>query len=157
MTQLLLIAGVIILSAGVVFAFRNASSGAAFSYMGLTSIYGSKISYINAGLVCFWALAVLIVLFVNIWRQHKLQIPNVGRNFIVGGALVGMVAGLVLGYAAMVVGSALGVCLGTMAWWRTPSGIACQQKFVRVLAEVGLPAVVTMSVAGVALSALVAR
>lgn len=62
MSTFLLIAGVLLLSAGVVFAFRSATSGVAFSYLGIMALYDSRYVAIDSNLVLFWALGVLIVL-----------------------------------------------------------------------------------------------
>ena len=124
MSTFLLIAGVLLLSAGVVFAFRSATSGVAFSYLGIMALYDSRYVAIDSNLVLFWALGVLIVLFANFWRRMRRPATNVCRNYIVGGTLVGMLVGMLLGYAGMVGGAVVGAALGAVAWSRTPSGHA---------------------------------
>ena len=79
---------------------------------------------------------------------------NVCRNYIVGGTLVGMLVGMLLGYAGMVGGAVVGAALGAVAWSRTPSGHASDEPLLAVFARIGLPAVVTMSIAGIALDAV---
>lgn len=53
MSTFLLIASVLLLSAGVVFAFRSATSGAAFSYLGIMALYDSRYVAIDSNLVLF--------------------------------------------------------------------------------------------------------
>lgn len=155
METLLLVAGVILLSGAVVLAFRSASSGVAMSYLGISAVRGSKYVVINDQLLLFWAMAAMIVLLAGFWQRRRLPLPNLCLNYIVGGTLVGMIVGAVLGYSAMVGGAMAGALLGGVAWKRTRSGEATQIKFWRILAEVGLPAVVTMSIVGIALNYLV--
>ena len=102
----------------------------------------------------FWALGVLIVLFANFWRRMRRPATNVCRNYIVGGTLVGMLVGMLLGYAGMIGGAVVGAALGAVAWSRTPSGHASAEPLLAVFARIGLPAVVTMSIAGLALDAV---
>ncbi|MDO5333548.1 MAG: hypothetical protein Q4F93_05985 [bacterium] len=154
MSTFLLIAGVLLLSAGVVLAFRSATSGVAFSYLGIMALYDSRYVAIDSNLVLFWALGVLIVLFANFWRRMRRPATNVCRNYIVGGTLVGMLVGMLLGYAGMVGGAVVGAALGAVAWSRTPSGHASAEPLLAVFARIGLPAVVTMSIAGIALDAV---
>lgn len=111
MSTFLLIASVLLLSAGVVFAFRSATSGAAFSYLGIMALYDSRYVAIDSNLVLFWALGVLIVLFANFWRRMRRPATNVCRNYIVGGTLVGMLVGMLLGYAGMIGGAVVGAAL----------------------------------------------
>ena len=155
MGQLLLIVGALLLSAAVVLAFRSSASGAAFSYLGISALRGSKYIIFNDNLLLFWALAVLIVLTITMWRGKSLNLPQVCRNYIVGGSLAGMALGLLGGYGLLVGDTAIGAVLGAVAWSRTASGISSQLKLWKPLVEIGLPAVVTMSIIGIALHALV--
>ncbi len=93
-------------------AFRSSSSGAAFAYLGAVAVVNSGYVSIASSTLLFWAIAVLIILFIGWMRVPWVRVPVICRNYIVGGALVGMVAGLTLGYAAMIGGSALGAGLG---------------------------------------------
>lgn len=151
METLLLIAGVLALCGALVMAFRSSSSGAAFAYLGVVAVVNSGYVSIPSSTLLFWAIAVLIILFIGWMNATSVTVPVICRNYIVGGALVGMIAGLTLGNAAMVAGSALGAVLGAVAFSRTPASGIVGRRFWRVLAEVGLPAVVTMTLVGLAL------
>ncbi len=152
METLLLTAGVLALCGALVMAFRSSSSGAAFAYLGAVAVVNSGYVSIASSTLLFWAIAVMIILFIGWMRVPWVRVPVICRNYIVGGALVGMVAGLTLGYAAMIGGSALGTGLGGLAFSRTPAAAGIRQRMWRVLAEVGLPAVVTMTLVGLALA-----
>jgi len=159
METLLLVGGIIALCGGMVFAFRSASSGVVFSFLGLTAMNSSGYTAISPRILLFWAIAVLIVLFIGRARGNAPTVASLGRNYIVGGALAGMMAGVTLGHAAMVAGSALGALLGGIAYGRTVSGkaLADGHRLWRGIVEVGLPAVVSMSMAGLALEGLINR
>lgn len=151
METLLLTGGVIMICAALVMAFRSASSGAAFAFIGVSAAVDSGYVSVPSSTLLFWAIAVMIVLFIGWMRVRMIPVSNVCRNYIVGGALVGMLVGLTLGHAAMVTGSVAGAALGGVAFSRITStgGI---KSLPRVLAEVGLPAVVTMTLIGLALA-----
>lgn len=151
METLLLIVGVLALCGALVMAFRSSSSGAAFAYLGVVAVVNSGYVSIPSSTLLFWAIAVLIILFIGWMHVRVVRVPVICRNYIVGGALVGMIAGLTLGNAAMVAGSALGAVLGAVAFSRTPASGIIGRRFWQVLAEVGLPAVVTMTLVGLAL------
>lgn len=151
METLLLTGGVILLCGSLVMAFRSSSSGAAGAYLGTVAIVDSGYVSIPSSTLLFWAIAVMIVVVIGWMRVATVKVPCVCRNYIVGGALVGMIAGLTLGNAAMIGGSFLGAVLGGVAFSRTPAAGEVKAHLIRVLAEIGLPAVVTMTLVGLAL------
>lgn len=87
-------------------------------------------------------------------RQKSHPVAN---RYIAGGALVGMLAALTLGQSAMIVGSAVGAVLGGVAWSRTPSGKSASVGLWRIVVSDGLPAVVTMTVIGMAVGMLLIK
>lgn len=152
METLLLTAGVLALCGAMVMAFRSSSSGAAFAYLGTIALTRSGYVSIPSSTLLFWAIAVLIVLFIGWMRVRMVNVTGVCRNYIVGGSLVGMIAGLTMGSAAMIAGSAIGAMLGGVAFSRVSASGLHGARLWRVLAEVGLPAVVTMTLVGLALA-----
>lgn len=155
MDVLLLIAGVLALCGALVMAFRSSSSGAAFAYLGTVALTNSRYVSIPSSTLLFWAIAVLIILFIGWMRVRMTKVPGVCRNYIVGGSLVGMIAGLTLGSAAMIAGSAIGAMLGGVAYSRISASGLSGRHLWRVLAEVGLPAVVTMTLVGLSLAGVI--
>lgn len=148
---LLLIAGAICLSGALVSAFRWSTTGLAFAYLGMMAVRQSACIRIDSNLMLFWAVATLILLVVRLWTPHMQPVSQTGRNYIVGGALVGMLPGVLLGYAEMIIGSVIGAFLGLIAWRRTPKGSESRVNTLKTACEVGLPAVVTMSMIGLTL------
>lgn len=157
METLLLIGSVICLTGGIVWAFRSATSGVAFTYLGLGALYNSRFIAVSSNEMLFWAIASLLLIFAGFSRLYRSRFPHVWRNYIVGGALVGMVAGCTLGHPGIISGAALGAMLGGVAYTRTAAGSPMRSRLWRALVEVGLPAVVTMSMVGVALFGVMHR
>lgn len=146
--ELLLIVGVILVSGGLVSAFRSSTSGAAFTFMGVSALDRSRYAAIDSQTLLFWAIAVLIVLFIGYSSRKSDVVPNLWKNYIVGGALAGMVVGLIYGQAGMIVGSAAGAVLGAVACWRISRSAVNHRALRRAVVTVGLPAVVTMTLVG---------
>lgn len=156
MATFLLITGVILLSVGIVEAFRHPSAGAVAAYAGIISLsysgYGASLSQRT---LLFWAIAVIIVCGISMAGGDRIphgQTP--ARYYITGGALAGMLAGLTLGQSGMIIGSAIGAILGGLAWSRTPSGRTAPGKLWGMVLSTGLPAIVTMTLDGKALAQL---
>ncbi len=138
-------------------AFRSSASGAASAYLGASALSQSNHIHISSDSLLFWAVAVMIILVINWMRVRILPVTGIFRNYVVGGALVGMMAGVTLGNAAMIAGSAIGAFLGGLAYSRTAAGAASGGMAWRPLVEVGLPAVVTMTLIGLALNGVIGR
>ena len=68
-----------------------------------------------------------------------------------------MLAGFTLGGGWPTAGAALGALLGGLAWSRTPRGRDAMGSVWRMIVTAGLPAVVVMAMAGLALQALTAH
>ena len=159
MATFLLITGVILLSAGIVEAFRHPSAGAVASYAGLVAMLNSGYgSPLTQQALLFWAIAVIMVCGISMAGGDTRQKSHpVANRYIAGGALVGMLAALTLGQSAMIVGSAVGAVLGGVAWSRTPSGKSASVGLWRIVVSDELPAVVTMTVIGMAVGMLLIK
>ena len=155
MNAFLLVGGVLMLSAGLVLAFRHFSSGAMFSYLGMWCVASSGYAVIGRQALVFWAVATIVVCAIGAARRTDLS-PVPARYFITGGALTGMLAGLTLGQAPMILAAAIGAVLGGILYSRTPSGKQAGSQW-RQTVETGLPAIVIMSMAGITLSGIIAR
>ena len=116
--------------------------------MGVSALDRSRYAAIDSQTLLFWAIAVLIVLFIGYSSRKSDVVPNLWKNYIVGGALAGMVVGLTYGQAGMIVGSAAGAVLGAVACGRMGRHAVNYKALRRAVVTVGLPAVVTMTLAG---------
>lgn len=152
--ELFLILGVIMLSSGVVMAFRSSSSGVAFSYIGVSALSHSRYAVFNEEVLVFWAIAAVIVVVIDLVKRGFGNYPNLWKNYIVGVALAGMAVGLVYGSSGVSIGAIAGAVLGGLACRRAGGGSWGAKGFWRVVAAVGLPAVVTMTIVGIGIIGL---
>ncbi len=120
--ELFLILGVIMLSSGVVMAFRSSSSGVAFSYIGVSALSHSRYAVFNEEVLVFWAIAAVIVVVIDLVKRGFGHYPNLWKNYIVGGALAGMAVGLVYGSSGVSIGAIAGAVLGGLACRRVGGG-----------------------------------
>lgn len=148
------------ISAGLAGAFaRSTSASACATFVGLVALrdsgYGASMP---AQTLMFWAIAVIIVCLIR-YAGGKSEADNIpsARYYIAGGALAGMLAGFTLGGGWTTAGAALGALLGGLAWSRTPRGRDAMGSVWRMIVTAGLPAVVVMAMAGLALQALTAH
>lgn len=156
MATFLLVSGVILLSAGVVLAFRRTSAAAVLAYAGLVAVwYSGYAAAIMQSSLLFWAIAVIIVCGIRMaGGGASSDSAPVARYYITGGALAGMLAGLTLGQSGMISGSVTGCIIGALAWSRTPAGRGYSRGLWGLTVASGLPAVVTMTLVGMAVSQL---
>lgn len=155
MDEFYLIAGALLMSGALVLAFRHSAAGAVAAYAGAWALRTSGYSPVGSRLLLFWAIAVLIVVSIEMSRQTKLTAPFRARCFIVGGAIAGMAAGLVFHQAGAIIGAAAGALLGGVAHM----GLS-RQRDIRTVARwvvaVGLPAVVTVSLVALGVQGILA-
>lgn len=157
MAMFLLILAVLLLSLGVVEAFRRPMPLAVCaSFAGLVSLWYSGYSYgLSGRTLLFWAIAVIIVCGIRFagGSSEADRIPA-ARYYIAGGSLVGMLAAFTLGQGGMIVGAAVGAALGGVAWSRTPGGRDAFGSVWSMVVSTGLPAAIAMVMTGLALESL---
>lgn len=150
MATFMLVTGVILLSAGIVMAFRLPSSAAMLSYAALIAIWYSGYSsgLTQRGLL-FWAIAVIIICGIGMaGGGDALRGLPLARYYTVGGALAGMLAAIAAGQSVMILGAAAGAFIGAIAWSRTPAGRTHRNDIWKITVASGIPATVTMTIAG---------
>lgn len=156
MDEFYLISGALLMSAALVLAFRHASAGAVSAYAGAWALRMSGHSPVSSRLLLFWAIAVLIVVSIDMARGKAPAIPFRARCFIVGGSIAGMAAGLALQQAGAILGAAAGAILGGIACMGL-SRIRDSRLAGRWVVAVGLPSVVTVSLVAMAIQAILAK
>lgn len=160
MHTLLLIAGALMLSVGLVEAFRRTMPGAVCaSYLGIVALWDSGYTHgLSGQTLLFWAIAVCIICAIRLvgGRSESDTIPS-ARYYIAGGSLAGMLAGFILGQAGMIVGAALGAVLGGMAWSRTPHGRDSMGSITGMIVTTGLPVTVVMVLIGLSIASLTSQ
>lgn len=156
MAEFYLIAGALLMSGALVLAFRHSAAGAVAAYAGAWALRMSGYSPVSARLLLFWAIAVLIVVSINMARESKPAIPFRARCFIVGGSIAGMAAGLAFYQGGAILGAAAGAALGGVAYMG-PHSLRDKRLIGRWIVTVGLPAVVTVSLVAMAIQGILAR
>lgn len=160
MTTFLLILTVILALGAIVLSFLDGSVAAVVAFAALCCT--GFIPGIDPGatVFIFWGVAAAIALALRFMLPESVKRSRLGVPYISGGALAGMLVGLALSsHAAIVAGAFVGAILGGVAYARTPAGKVLEfptSKFLNYLCAKGLPAVVTMSIAGTVAAVLAA-
>jgi len=118
------------------------------AYMGLWLVNLSHRVWIDPNQLIFWGIAVVLLMLIN-FAKPDVKEASLPSAYTAVGAIAGALLGVLAlpDYAGMIIGSALGATLGTLAFSQTPKGrVAIKfptSKFFHYLCVVGLPAVVT--------------
>lgn len=156
MVEFYLISGALLMSAAIVLSFRGSAGSSVAAYAGLWALRASGYSPVSSRLLLFWAIAVMIVVSIEIARRVRLEIPLKARCFIAGGALAGMAAGLVFHQAGAIICSTAGVFLGAVAYMRL-GNLRDPRVAGRWALAVGAPAVVTMTLIAIGIEGIIAK
>ena len=146
MDEFYLISGALLMSAAIVMAFRTSSGGAVAAYAGAWAMRASGYAPIDSTLLLFWAIAVMIVVCIDMTRRSPVGAP---RRAIVGT----VTAGLTFHQAGAILGAATGAILGAAAY-RGLSRQADLRRLGRWTVAIGLPAVVTMALVAISLQGI---
>lgn len=142
---------ILLLIAGIILTFLSSRLACPTSYLGLLGI-GLTIADIPAtNSLIFWGIATAIVICLEYMLPKKITSSRRGVGYIAGAALAGTFVGLAISHEWMIVGAVAGAILGGIAYSRTPAGSIMEfpsSKFLNYLCAKGLPAVVTMCMAG---------
>lgn len=156
MDEFYLISGALLMSAAIVLAFRSSSGSAVAAYAGVWAMRASGYAPVSSRLLLFWAIAVLIVVSIDIVRRAPLMVPNRARYFIAGGSLAGMAAGLMFSQAGVIICSTAGVLLGLGAYMSL-SRMRQWNIAARWAIATGLPAIVTMTLVAIGIQGILAK
>lgn len=148
---------VLFISVAVVLAFFTSVYAAVVAFLGLCCAGLVPGIVLPANTYIFWGVSMLIVVALGYILPPTVSRSRLGIPYIVGACLAGAVVGLSMSHAAMIIGATLGAALGGMAFAKTPEGKVLEfpnSKFLNYLCAKGLPAIVTMCIAGTAASIL---
>ncbi|MCI9286131.1 MAG: hypothetical protein HFJ91_10190 [Muribaculaceae bacterium] len=143
----------ILLVMAVVMSFFTSTYAAAIAFLGLCCAGLLPGEHLSVASYVFWGVAMVIVIALGFMLPPGVARSRKGLPYIAGGALAGMAVGLTFSHAALVAGAFIGAVLGGVAYARTPQGKVLEfptSRFLNYLCAKGLPAVVTMSIAGTA-------
>ncbi|MCM1076909.1 MAG: hypothetical protein NC411_06075 [Bacteroides sp.] len=141
---------IILLLAGIVLTFMSNKWAVVAAYVGMLGI-GLTVANVTYTSLIFWGVATVIVLILQFLLPKGISSSRRGVGYIAGAALAGALAGLTVSHGWMIIGSVIGAALGGVAYSRTPAGKVMEfpsSKFLNYLCAKGLPAVVTMCIAG---------
>ena len=103
----------------------------------------------------FWAVAVILIVGIQMARGRRLSAPASLRAYIAGGALAFTLVGCILGQAGMILGAVIGVFLGGVAYMRVhrPHG----PRYWALVVGIATPTVATAVLTAMTVVALIAR
>lgn len=150
MTVLIVIA-VILLSSAATVSFRPAMPPALLAYAGLWVLDFSGLIAPDRQLMVFWGIATFIAVLIGLAMPMRR-----GYTSVAVGTLIGMLAGIyTYPGAGIVCGSFLGALIGYVLYRRSPRGNRDRSPFLSSFCGIGLPAIVTFSIIGVALQLII--
>ena len=138
------------------------------SFLGLFTLSfartdGYPLLPINGTILTTWLSMTLVVMVASYLQPEPIRCQTRGMAYIIGGAVTGMVVGL-LGftfttvpsvlYAIMILATVIGIFLGFLLYTRTPDGAPVaigSGNFFRYLLAKGFPTAITVMQPGVAL------
>lgn len=149
---------IILLVLAAVLTFVSAAYGTAVAFLGLCVAGLLPGVEFGAGVYMFWGVAMIIVIALYFILPRSVSASRVGIPYIVTATLAGMLVGLAISHAAMIIGAVVAAVLGGVTYARTPSGGVLgfpSAKFWNYLCAKGLPAVIAFCTIGTAIPVLV--
>ena len=156
LTTLTIFSALITLGA-LVLAFIPRSYAPATCWAGMLLMHFSGNAVVSTGVLAWWGTAALIVLGIGYLSPSGLPFPRAANFYTTGGAVAGALVGLLAASYGLIIGAVVGAVLGAMAYMRTPQGRRAAGgggMLGSILAVCGLPSVVTVSIAGYTLTAI---
>ena len=150
---------IILLVLAAALTFYSATYGTAVAFLGLCTAGLIPGIQLEAATYLFWGTAMLIVIALNYILPHGVATSRLGIPYIFTAALAGMLTGLAISHAAMIVGAVFAAILGGVAYARTPKGRVLSfptHKFWNYLCAKGLPAVISFCIIGTAIPIIAA-
>lgn len=155
MNLTVLICGCMLMAAGMVLAFLSSRYASVAAYLALWVCRYSGAVSLELSTLLFWGAATALCIGIDLLLPQTIARGRAGVVHISGGALAGSAVGMCSNtMAGVICGAALGAFFGAMAFSSTSAGKPMHfpsAKFFNYLAAKGLPATVTMSMAGMIL------
>lgn len=147
----ILVVCIILLVLAVALTFYSTTYGSAVAFLALCTSGLLPGVHLGATTYMFWGVAMLIVIALNYILPHAVVASRLGVSYIFTASLAGMLIGLSISHAAMIVGAFSAAILGGVAYGRTPKGRQLAYptpRFWNYLCAKGLPAVISFSITG---------
>lgn len=147
----ILVVCIILLVLAVALTFYSTTYGTAVAFLALCMSGLMPGVHLGASTYMFWGVAMLIVIALNFILPQGVTASRLGVPYIFTASLAGMLIGLTVSHAAMIVGAFFAALLGGVAYGRTPKGHQLAyptHRFWNYLCAKGLPAVISFSIIG---------
>lgn len=150
----LLILGILLMASSLYLCVKPHIPAVIASYGGLWVIQWSGMLAFPSRMMSYWGVMTVVVIIILSMLPQPLLKTTRGMIHITVASFCGMLIGASMGYAPMIIGSFIGAFAGCLIFSRTPKGVALNfpsSKFVQYFCAKGLPAVVTISLIGIAI------
>lgn len=154
MATLCIILGSLLMCGAIAMVFRPLFPGSLLAYAGLWAFHLSGYFPVTMHELMFWGVATVLVICADRLLPRGNTLSMSGRGYVGVGTMAGMIVGMLMASAGIILGAVIGTFLGAMAYSRTPQGRGLEFPsaiFVRFLCSRGLPAVITLSQVGLIL------
>lgn len=142
---ILIIGAIVLLIIALVASFKGYGWTAVVAFIALWLVGASGAVLTTWGITSFLVWGLTVILPQSVAGSSR------GQGYVVIGAIVGTILGLLIGYGGPVIGAVTGTIFGGVAYGLTPDGRALgfpSTQFFNYLAAKGFPAAVTMSIIG---------
>ncbi len=150
----LLISGILLMLLSLYLCVRPHIPAVIAAYGGLWLMQWSELLVFPSVMLSYWGVMTMIVVIIVSMLPQPVVKATQGMRHITVGALAGMLLGATIGYAPMIIGAFAGALAGCVVFARTPKGSVLRfpsARFVQYFCAKGLPAVVTVSLVGIAI------
>ena len=159
MNEILLIVGLALLAAALVFVVRPWLPSAITAMAALVALHVSTYICLPVSTFVFWGVASLIVLAIGLLLpKGEPGGSRQGSCYLVAGALAGLLVGIAVDARVMILCAIFGAIFGELAYSRTPKG--CWIKFpsldfIHYFCAKGMNIVVTVAMVGIAIEGFI--
>lgn len=154
MTTVLIILAIALAVIGVVGLFFDRIPAVLFAFLALSVAKFAGATYLTWSRVLFWLVITALVLGIRFIQGQPYGSLRAGRYYVAGATICGVAVGYACApaVAAIILGGVTGAFLGSIAYMSTPRSprhALGSPDFLRFLSAIGLPAVVTCSMAAI--------
>lgn len=159
MDILLLIIGLLLLAASLIFTLRQWLPSAITAFAALVALHFSTFICLPVSTFVFWGTASLIALaIVGLSPKGEPGGTSVGNLYLSAGALAGLFVGIAVDARVMILCAIAGTFFGLLAFARTPKGCWIKfpsSNFIHYFCAKGMNIIVTVAMAGIAIEGFI--
>lgn len=157
---LLVILGSILIAASLFLLVRPYLPGAILAYVGMWVFNQSYLVTFSARFFISWGIITAITVGLDLLQGKKPWQPVDATIYMLVGAIIGWLLGLLIGEYWLIPGCALGTLMATYAYSRTPAGkniLFSSSTLIQYFCEYGLRVIVTVIMVGYVIGSLLSR